>query len=282
LPSRTSFFSSASRSERTFHAFVSGAINILSAMNSPTAIVVNEAMARREFPDRDPIGRRFSFDEDDDGRPLWLEIVGVVADVRQYRADQDPVPMVYGVHTGRPQAAQNVLVRTAGDPLAVAASMRAALQALDQSLPISQPRTLDAVVGASLTQRRFNMTLLMAFAGIALALALAGIYGTVSYAVAQRSSEIGIRVALGATKQEILRLVLVEALKPVAAGLAVGVVGALAFTRALERLVYGVSTTDVATFVSLPLVLGAVAFLASLLPAMRATKVDPLDALRMD
>jgi putative ABC transport system permease protein len=252
------------------------------AVERPTAIVVNEAMARREFPDRDPLGRRFSFDEDDDGRPLWLEIVGVVADVRQYRADQDPVPMVYGVHTGRPQAAQNVLVRTAGDPLAVAASMRAALQALDQSLPISQPRTLDAVVGASLTQRRFNMTLLMAFAGIALALALAGIYGTVSYAVAQRSSEIGIRVALGATKQEILRLVLVEALKPVAAGLAVGVVGALAFTRALERLVYGVSTTDVATFVSLPLVLGAVAFLASLLPAMRATKVDPLDALRMD
>jgi ABC-type antimicrobial peptide transport system permease subunit len=239
-------------------------------------------MARREFADTDPIGRRFSFGSGEDGEPEWVEIVGVVGNVRQYRADQDPVAMTYAPYTAVPARAQNLLIRTSGDPLAAAGAVRAALQALDPSLPVSPPRTLDAVVGASLTQRRFNMTLLMAFAGIALALALAGIYGTVSYAVAQRSSEIGIRVALGATKQEILRLVLVEALKPVAAGLAVGVVGALAFTRALERLVYGVSTTDVATFVSLPLVLGAVAFLASLLPAMRATKVDPLDALRMD
>lgn len=252
------------------------------AVDSPASIVINEAMARREFPDQDPIGRRFSFGPGEDGQPVWVTIVGVVANVRQYRADQDPVPMAYGVHTGAAEAPQNLVVRAAGDPMAVAAATKAAVQAVDPSLPLSAPRTLGAVIGASLTQRRFNMALLAAFAGIALVLAMAGIYGTVSYAVAQRNSEIGIRVALGATKGEILRLVLVDALKPVAGGLALGLLAALALTRALERLVFGVSTTDPLTFVSLPVVLAVVAFLASLVPALRATKVDPLDALRMD
>jgi len=252
------------------------------AVESPAALLINEAMARREFPDRDPIGQRFSFGPDDQGVPQWATIVGVVANVRQYRADQEPVPMAYGVHTGSPQAAQNLLVRTSGDPMAAASALRATLQALDASLPISQPRTLGAVVGASLTQRRFNMALLAVFAGIALVLAVAGIYGTVSYAVAQRNSEIGIRVALGATSGEILRLVLVDALKPVAGGLVVGLLAALMLTRALERLVFGVSTTDPLTFMALPALLAAVAFLASLLPALRATRVDPLNALRMD
>jgi len=252
------------------------------AVENPTAILINEAMAQREFAADDPIGRRFDFGSDDGDEPRWTTIVGIVANVRQYRADQDPVPMVYGVHTGNPRAAQNLLVRTAGEPQAVASALRATLQALDASLPVSQPRTLDAVVGASLTQRRFNMTLLAVFAGIALVLAMAGIYGTVSYAVAQRHSEIGIRVALGATSAEILQLVLADALKPVVAGLAVGLLAALALTRALERLLYGVSMTDSLTFVTLPLLLALVAFLACLLPALRATRVDPLDALRMD
>ncbi len=166
--------------------------------------------------------------------------------------------------------------------MTVAAAVTAAVQAIDASLPLTPPRTLGAVIGASLTQRRFNMTLLAVFAGIALVLAIAGIYGTVSYAVAQRNNEIGIRVALGATKGEILRLVLADALKPVAGGLVVGLGAAFALTRALERLVFGVSTTDAVTFVSLPVLLALVAFLASLVPALRATRVDPLDALRMD
>ncbi len=252
------------------------------AVEDPTAIVINEAMARREFSERDPIGQRFTFGPDDEGVPRAATIVGVVANVRQYRADQEPVPMAFGVHTNSPQSTQTLVVRTAGAPMTVAASLKATLQALDASLPISQPRTLDAVVGASLTQRRFNMTLLAVFAAIALVLAMAGIYGTVSYAVAQRNSEIGIRVALGATSGEILQLVLVDALKPVAAGLALGLVAALGLARALDRLVYGVSMTDPLTFATLPLVLALVAFLASLLPALRATRVDPLDALRMD
>lgn len=252
------------------------------AVENPRTILINEAMARREFPDTDPIGRRFSFGPGEDGKPDWVEIVGVVGNVRQYRADQDPVPMTYAPYTSSPNRAQNLMIRTAGDPMAIAGAVRAALQALDPTLPVSPPRTLDAVVGASLTQRKFNMTLLIVFAGIALVLAIAGIYGTVAYSVAQRTQEIGIRVALGATSREILGLVLLGALKPVAGGLVVGVVASLALTRALDRLVYGISTTDPMTFISLPIVLGLVAFIAGLLPALRATRVDPLEALRVD
>lgn len=248
----------------------------------PRTIVINDALARRDFPNEDPIGHRFSFGPDDTGNPVWLEIVGVVGNVRQYRADQEPVPITYVPFTSSPGRAQNLMIRTAGDPMRLAGSVRAALQALDPSLPVSPPRTLDDVVGASLTQRRFNMTLLGVFAAIALVLAIAGIYGTVAYSVAQRTQEIGIRVALGATSREILGLVLVGALKPVAAGLAIGLVSALGLTRLLAGLVYGVSPTDPLTFISLPLLLGVVAVLAGLFPALRATRVDPLDALRVE
>jgi ABC-type antimicrobial peptide transport system permease subunit len=143
-------------------------------------------------------------------------------------------------------------------------------------------RPLDEVIGASLTQRRFNMTLLAAFAGIALVLAIAGIYGTVSYAVAQRTQELGIRSALGATRSDVLRLVLWDGLKPVVMGLGVGLAGAFALRRTLDRLVYGVSTSDPTTFVALPLILALVAIVASLIPALRAAKVDPMTALRVD
>lgn len=249
---------------------------------NPSVIVINEAMARREFTGQNPVGQKFSFGPDFNGREEWLEIVGVVGNARQYRADQDPVPMTYGVYSSTPQPAMNILVRTAGEPATVATAVRAALQALDPALPVSRTRTLDEVVGASLTQRKFNMTLLMVFAGIAVVLSIAGIYGTVAYAVAQRTQEIGIRVALGATGREILGLMLVDALKPVAAGLIVGLLGAFALSTFLERLVYGISTTDPLTFVALPLLLAAVGFVASWIPAARAARVDPMVALRAD
>lgn len=248
----------------------------------PRVILINEAMAKREYPNQDPIGHRFSFDTDDAGNPDWVEIVGVVGNVRQYRADEEPVPITYAPSSSAPSRAQNLMIRTAANPATVAGSVRAAVQSLDPSLPITPPRTLDEVLGASLTQRRFNMTLLIVFAGIALILAVAGIYGTVAYSVAQRTQEIGIRVALGATSREILGLVLFGSLKPVIAGLGIGLVLALALTRLLSGLVYGVSTTDPLTFISLPLLLGVVAFVAGLLPALRAARVDPLEALRVD
>jgi ABC-type antimicrobial peptide transport system permease subunit len=190
--------------------------------------------------------------------------------------------MTYVAHTSAPQRALSLIVRTDGDAMALASSVRAAVQSVDPSLPIARARTLDEVIGASLTQRRFNMTLLIVFAGIALVLAVAGIYGTVAYAVAQRTQEIGIRVALGATTGEVLQLVLVDALKPVGAGLVLGMVAALGVSRALDRLVYGISTTDTMTFLTLPLLLGVIAMIASWLPALRATRVDPMIALRAD
>jgi predicted permease len=252
------------------------------AVLNPRVIVINEAMARREFPGEDPVGHRFSFGPGPDGEPEWLEIVGVVGNVRQYRADEEPVPMTYTVHTSAPQQALTLLVRTAGPPTAVAAAVRGAVQAVDSALPISRTRPLGEVVGASLAQRRFNMTLFMVFAGIALVLAVAGIYGTVAYAVAQRTSEIGIRLALGATPAGILSLVLAAVLKPVAAGLVVGVAAAGALARTLDRLVYGISTTDPLTFLALPAVLAAVALVASAIPALKALRVDPMTALRVD
>lgn len=249
---------------------------------NPRVIIINEAMAKRDYPNEDPIGHRFSFNQGEGGEQDWVEIVGVVGNVRQYRADEAPVPITYAPSSSAPSRAQNLMVRTTSNATAVAGSVRAAVQSLDPSLPISPPRTLDEVVGASLTQRRFNMTLLIVFAAIALILAIAGIYGTVAYSVAQRTQEIGIRVALGATSREILSMVLFGSLKPVIAGLGIGLVLALALTRLLAGLVYGVSTTDPLTFVTLPAVLGVVAFLAGLVPAWRATRVDPLEALRVD
>jgi len=251
-------------------------------IEDPRVLVINEALARREFPDQDPIGQRLSFGPGPDGEAQWREIVGVVGNVRQYRADEASVPMTYAVHTSSPQRGYSLIVRTDGDALALASVVRARLQAIDPTLPITRARTLDDVIGASLTQRKFNMTLLVVFASIALMLAIAGIYGTVAYAVAQRTQEIGIRVALGATAGEVLRLVLFDALKPVAAGLALGMLAAFGLARALDRLVYGISTTDTLTFVTLPLLLGLVAMLASWLPALRATRVDPMIALRAD
>ena len=249
---------------------------------NPNTIIINDAMAKRDFPNEDPIGHRFSFGPDEKGEQQWVEIIGVVGNVRQYRADQEPVPITYAPFSSAPGRAQNLMIRTTGDPKATAGSVRAALQALDPSLPVSPPRTLDEVVGASLTQRRFNMTLLIVFASIALILAIAGIYGTVAYSVAQRTQEIGIRVALGATSREILSMVLFGSLKPVIAGLGIGLVLAFALTRLLSGLVYGVSTTDPVTFISLPVLLAVVAFLAGLFPAMRASRIDPLEALRVD
>lgn len=252
------------------------------ALPNPRVILINEAMARREFPEQNAIGQRFTFGPGPDGEHEWLEVVGVTADIRQYGIEQDPVPTIYAPHTLSPSQPLTIMVRAAGDPSSVAGAVRGALQSIDPALPIARMRPLDEVIGQSLTQRRFNMTLLAVFAGIALVLAIAGIYGTVAYAVAQRTQELGIRVALGATRGEVLRLVLWDGLKPVAGGLIVGMAGAFALRTTLDRLVYGVTTSDPITFVALPLLLAAVAFVASLVPALRASRVDPMTALRVD
>ncbi len=252
------------------------------AVENPRVVVINEAMARREFEGQDAIGQRISFGPGPDDQPEWLEVVGVAGNIRQYGVEQEPVPTTYVLHTSSPAQPLTILVRSAGDPATVAGAIRAGLQSVDAALPITRMRPLDEVIGASLTQRRFNVTLLAVFAGIALILAIAGIYGTVSYAVAQRTQELGIRVALGATRGDVLRLVLWDGLKPVALGLLVGIAGSFLLRSSLDRLVYGVSTSDPTTFLALPVLLAAVAVVASLIPALRAAKVDPMTALRVD
>lgn len=252
------------------------------ALETPRVAIINDALARREFPGQDPIGQRISLGPDEQGVLQWLDIVGVSGDVRQYHVDQEPVPMIYGVHTSTPDRPFTVFVRTEGDPAAVAGDVRTAIRAVDASLPVTQVRTLDEVIGASLTQQRFNLALLAAFAGIALVLAAAGIYGTVAYAVAQRTQEIGIRLALGATPREVLRLVLVDALRPVVGGLVLGLGISLVVSRALAGQIYGVSPTDEATFVALPVLLGLIALVAAWVPAARALRVSPYVALRAD
>ena len=252
------------------------------AVENPRVVVINEAMARREFEGQDAIGQRISFGPGPDDQPEWLEVVGVAGNIRQYGVEQEPVPTTYVLHTSSPAQPLTILVRSAGDPATVAGAIRAGLQSVDAALPITRMRPLDEVIGASLTQRRFNVTLLAVFAGIALILAIAGIYGTVSYAVAQRTQELGIRVALGATRGDVLRLVLWDGLKPVALGLVVGIAGSFLLRSSLDRLVYGVSTSDPTTFLALPVLLAAVAVVASLIPALRASKVDPMTALRVD
>jgi predicted permease len=256
--------------------------NASDAVIDPRTVIVNQAMARREWPGQSAVGQRLSFGPGEDGQPEWLEVVGVVGNVRQYGVDQEPVPTTYVTHSASPTQPLTVMIRAAAEPASVAGSVRAALQAIDAALPITRLRPLDEIIGASLTQRRFNMTLLAVFAGIALVLAVAGIYGTVSYTVAQRTQELGIRTALGATRADVLRLVLWDGLKPVALGLALGMAGAFVLRRTLDRLVYGVTTSDPATFVALPVLLAVVAVVASLIPALRAARVDPMTALRVD
>ncbi len=253
------------------------------AVASPRVVIVNEAFVQREFPETDPIGQRVTFGPPDDGEgPEWFDIIGVVGNTRAYGVDQEPAPTIYLPHTVAATQPLTIMVRAAGDPAVVAGGVRTALQGIDAALPIGRVRPLDEVIGASLTQRRFNVTLLAVFAGIALVLAVAGIYATVSYAIAQRTQELGIRVALGATRGDVLRLVLWDGLKPVVLGLVVGVAGAFLLRTSLDRLVYGVSTSDPLTFIALPIVLAAVAVVASLVPALRASRVDPMTALRVE
>ncbi|CAN5880254.1 ABC transporter permease [soil metagenome] len=251
--------------------------------DAPPVVVINEMAARRYFPDEDAIGQRIRLGwGPGDDRFAGGEVVGVVADVRQVGPSEDYVPEIYLPYTQVPVSDMSVIVRTAGDPLALAGVLRSQVRELDPNLPLSNLRTLDQLVAQSVAQPRFYMLLLTVFAAVALALAAIGIFGVMSYSVAQRTREIGIRVALGAEPQRVLQLVVGRALRLALLGVAVGLLGALALTRLLESLLFGVSTTDPLTFVAVAVLLAAVALLASYLPARRASGVDPIVALRAE
>jgi putative ABC transport system permease protein len=252
--------------------------------DAPGVVIINETMAARFFPGEDPIGKRIGLS----GNPKdWREIVGVVGDVRNYGVDADVKPEAYvpffqnapGYLAGV-ASAMNVMVRSTNDPLALTAALREQVQALDKDQPISEIRTMEWYLSESMAQRRFNMLLLAAFAGLALALAAVGIYGVIAYTVTQRTHEMGIRIALGAKNGDILRLVFGSAMATTLIGIALGLAAAFALTRLLRSLLYQVSPTDPVVFAAIPLLLLSVAVIATYLPARRAMKVDPITALR--
>ena len=244
-------------------------------------VVISEALAREHFPNQEPLGQRIHLEvlsgKIDEG---W-EIVGVVGDVRQHGLGEAGRPCVY-----RPQAAArstgNLVVRTTGAPLAMADSVRKAILEVDPSQPVANLRTMEDVIAASVAQRRFIMLLLGGFAGAALLLAAIGLYGVIAYAVSQRTREIGIRMALGANRSDVLGLVLGGGMKLAGIGVVVGIAAALGLTRVLTKLLYEVKPIDLPTFTGVSLLLLLVALLASWLPARRAARVDPMVALRTE
>ena len=246
--------------------------------DAPPVVIINETMAQRMFPNEDPIGKRLSF-----GRiPDKYEIVGVVGDVKQDGLDKATPLQAYGARLGLTFPAMTLVVRTAGEPTAMTEAIRNAVLQIDKEQPIAKVRTLAQSLSTSIAQRQFSMLLLGIFATVALALAAMGIYGVLSYAVTQRTHEIGIRLALGAGGREVLKLIIGQGMKLALVGVAVGALGALALTRLMSGLLFSVSPTDPWTFASIAALLLAVALLACWLPARRATKVDPLIALRCD
>jgi len=247
---------------------------------SPTVVVVNQALARRDFPGKDPIGRRFYY-----GDTTFATIVGVVTDIRNFGPVEEPHPEVYSPYRQTGQGSSNfpIMVRVQrGDPANLVAQVRAAIRSVDQQVAITDVRTMRDVMALSTGRARFYLTLLSVFAAVALVLAVSGIYGVLSYAVAQRTREFGIRSALGSTAGTTLRLVTSEGLLLIGLGVAIGLIGSLAVTRLLSAMLYGVSPLDRATWAVTTVVLVTIALLATLIPAFRAARADPLLAIRSD
>jgi putative ABC transport system permease protein len=246
-------------------------------------VVINEEAARRYWPGMNPIGQQLHLGVRlAEARSGQKTIVGVVGDVKWNGLDATPPPEVYLPHKQHAVDSLTIVVRTAGEPAAFVPVARVELATLDRELPISAVRTMDEVVGRSIVERRFMMLLLGIFAAVAILLAAIGVYGVLAYIVSQRTQEIGVRLAIGASPADVVRLFLREGVALAAAGLLIGVVSALAAGRVLASLLFGVTTTDPLTFVGVTLALGIAALGASYLPARRAAAVDPMTALRTD
>jgi len=250
--------------------------------DSPNVVVIGESMARRYWPGEEAVGKRIAV-----GRVKsqedWLQIVGVVKDVRQFELTADPKPQMYLTHRQYGFFdAQDLVVKTDVDPASMAGAVRKAVWEIDKDQPVSDIRPMETILADSIARQRFSMLLLAIFASVALVLAAVGIYGVMSYSVAQRTHEIGIRMALGAQTSAVLKLAVGYGLKLVAAGIGIGLVAAFALTRVMSTLLFGVTATDPTTFTLISLLLVAVAAIASYIPARRATRVNPIIALRYE
>jgi predicted permease len=248
------------------------------SLDKPAAIVISESMAREFWPNEDPVGKRLTlsfFPE------KIREVIGVAGDVKFRGLDsRKSLATVYVPLAQITFWNQAMVVRTSGDTASASSAMGAAVHQQDPDQPLRDVRTMDDILADSLSQRRFSMLLLASFAGLALILAAVGIYSVLAYAVRQRQREIGIRMALGAQLNDVLRMVITEGMCPALIGVGLGLAGALALKRAISSLIFGVSESDPLTFLSVAVLLAMVALVASILPAYRATKVDPMRALR--
>jgi len=251
---------------------------------STPVIIVTESFARQFFPGEDPIGKRIhpGISTWDDEKSVMREIVGVVADIRNRALNTEPNPAYYMPQGQVPFNQLVVVVKSTNDPRSLINSVTREVRSMDQELPVFSVKTMDDYIAGSVAAPRFNTTLLSIFAGVALVLTVIGLYGVMSYSVAQRTNEIGIRMALGAQTRDVLRLIVKQGLTLILIGLVLGLCGALALTRLLSTLLFGVTARDPATFVAIAALLSLVAMLACYLPAWRATKVDPLEALRYE
>jgi len=256
--------------------------------SAPGAIVVSQSFARRFFPGEDAIGKRIQFaNRTNNGQPPlaganWQTIVGIVGDVRSDGVEIAPPPMLYRSVLQQSNLDLTLVIRTSGDPEIVSEAIRREVHAVDPNEPVYAVRTMETVVAGALAQRRFTMLLLALFAGTALTLSAIGIYGVTAYFVSQRTHEIGIRMALGASAADVVRMVLSQGIRITAVGVAAGLLGAIAVMRAIDRLLYGISARDPLTFAALAGVLTVIALVACYVPARRATRVDPILALRYE
>jgi predicted permease len=250
------------------------------AGRTPTA-VVSEALVRRYFPGEDPLGKRIDF-EGSERRRGWREIVGVVGDVRDRSLDRDPGPQIYVPYDQRPTGGVFLVVRTEGDPLSVLPAVRLAVREVDADMPLYDVATMERLAGDDVRDRRVARGALAGFAAAALALAALGLYGLLAQTVRERVPEIGVRMALGARRGDVVRLFLAEGGRLVLAGVAAGAAVALAGTRLMRGLLFGVTTADPATYAAVVLLLAVVSLAACAVPAWRAARIDPLRALRSD
>ena len=257
------------------------------ALTAPVALI-SQNLAHRYWPNGNPLGAHLRINDNNQG-PRLVEIVGVVGDVKHLNLDGEPAPHIYlPVHQMHEDGvvwltnSHYWLLRTTVDPLTLSAAVRREIRAVDRETPTSNIRAMEQYLAASVAPRRFNLRLLTIFAGVALILAATGLYGVISYGVAQRNRELGIRIALGARAGDVLKLVIGQGMALAIIGVALGLVAALALTRLMEGLLFGVSATDPLTFIMIALILTLVALLACYIPARRATKVDPLVALKYE
>jgi len=245
--------------------------------NTPAAVIVNETMAKRFWPDQDAIGKRFKFF----GQDNFQQVVGIAKDGKYNFIGEEPTPYIYQATTQVYQPQLSLFVKAAR-PEAVLGTVRSEVQQLDRNLPLTGVFTLNEIFGQSLWAPRMGASLLAVFAGLSLVLAIIGIYGVMAYSVNQRTRELGIRMALGASRSDVLRLVVLQAVRLTLIGVVIGLAASFAASRLIASMLFDVSPTDIVTFVAVPVLLAVSALAASYLPALRATRIDPMVALRYE